>query len=327
MFWLAAFAAIALLGACASTDATFGYIGDTRFEWEGDFAWVLQDNGNDATIVGYRGASTGVTIPSQIQEKPVTYIHWFGTIAYVSASYPGDRNAGFKYKSRADRGLPLLTSVIIPDSVIRIGSLAFANNRLTGVIIPDSVTRIGDKAFANNQITGITLPDSITELGSQVFANNPLTDVTMPDNVAALPSAGTDKQGNDGSGAFANTPYGRQIQKELEAQQQAERERAEQERLARLYRQAGNNQGNLRNTSWSSSIVISEILVERRIDFGDGNFVGQGTFLTGRLGTTRGTFRVSGDTVIFLIDGDYDSGTLTGNTLKLTTLGAVLRRL
>ena len=77
------------------------------------------------TITGYTGPGGAVTIPSEINNLPVTSI--------------GDR--AFHYCTG-------LTSVTIPNSVTSIGSGAFTNCiRLTSVTLGNGVTSIGDNAF------------------------------------------------------------------------------------------------------------------------------------------------------------------------------------
>jgi len=98
-------------------------------------------------------------------------------------------------------------------------------------------------------------------------------------------------------------------------------QQAEQDRLAALYRQAGNSLGNLRNTSWRFFRPFSNTYEEARIDFGDGSYIiqqNQHDYFYAR--TYRGTYRVSGENVIFLSsDGVYTSGIITGNALEYGT--------
>ena len=77
----------------------------------------------------------------------------------------------------------MLTSVIFPSSLTRIGDGAFKTNNLTNIMIPDGVTSIGKEAFYNNQLTSITIPDSVTSIGESAFQRNQLTSITIPSNV------------------------------------------------------------------------------------------------------------------------------------------------
>ncbi|MCL1931512.1 MAG: leucine-rich repeat domain-containing protein [Treponema sp.] len=238
-----------------------------------------------------------VQIPSQIKNLPVTEI--WGILT----------DTVFRDKH--------LTSVTIPDSVTSIGTGAFMNNQLTSVTIPDSVTTIDNYAFADNQLTSVIIGNSVNFIGEKAFANNQLTSVTIPDSVTEI--AWNAFEGNQ----LANTPRTRagqeQAQQRAEQQaQQAQVNQAEQTRLANLYRQAGNNFGNLRNTSRAYSYIYGEPYIER-YNFGDGNYLFEEGFIgSSHSKTTTGTFRVSGDTVIFLSsEGVYSSGTIIGTTLTI----------
>ena len=103
---------------------------------------------------------------------------------------------------------------------------------------------------------------------------------------------------------------------------QQEEQRVEQARLAELYRQGGSSIGNLRNTAWRFYQPFGNTYLQSRIDFGDGNYIRQSNqhdIWFAR--TERGTFRVNGDTVIFLTEGgQYSYGTIIGNTLTIETL-------
>ena len=79
----------------------------------------------------------------------------------------------FVSSSSTDIELP---SVIDGKSVTSIGYRAFnaddieACSNLTSIIIPDSVTRIGVSAFSGcTSLTSITIPDSVTSIGGSAF--------------------------------------------------------------------------------------------------------------------------------------------------------------
>lgn len=82
-----------------------------------------------------------------------------------------------------------LTSVTIPDSVVKIEYRAFLFCKLlTSVTIPDSVTTMGDEAFRFcEKLTSLTISDSITKLGSGVFEGcELLPSVVIPDSVTSI---------------------------------------------------------------------------------------------------------------------------------------------
>jgi hypothetical protein len=122
--------------------------------------FIYTETASAVTIIGYVGTSKDVTIPAQINGKPVTTI--------------GD-SALFQKQ---------LTGVTIPNSVTTIGDGAFATNQLSSVSIPDSVTTIGDGAFTANLLTNVTIPNSVTYLSG--FTYNQLTSVTIPNSVTTI---------------------------------------------------------------------------------------------------------------------------------------------
>ena len=93
-------------------------------------------------------AQGAITIPSQIDGKPVTSIG----------------GAAFYYCSS-------LTSITIPNSVTSIGSNAFDDcHSLTGITIPNSVTSIGWDAFEDcHSLTSVTIGNSVTSIGVRAF--------------------------------------------------------------------------------------------------------------------------------------------------------------
>ncbi|MBE5966267.1 MAG: LysM peptidoglycan-binding domain-containing protein [Lachnospiraceae bacterium] len=104
-----------------------------------------------------------------------------------------------KYKGSAKE-------VIIPDGVIEIGGgEAAANNGLnyndtiTSVVIPDTVTKIGVNAFYMcTSLTKIDIPDSVTTIATMAFGScRNLSEITIPKSVTTI----------DSKMAFFNTPW------------------------------------------------------------------------------------------------------------------------
>jgi len=95
-------------------------------------------------------------------------------------------------------------------------------------------------------------------------------------------------------------------------------QKAEQERLANLYRQAGNNFGNLRNTTKTYGTAFGRDYYTTIYNFGNGNYSREFKNLYGDLNSTKtGTYRVNGTTVIFLSGGTYSFGTIVGTALNI----------
>jgi len=95
-----------------------------NYDDEKDFSVEIISGGSSVRITRYAGKSTELRIPPRIGDRPVTEI--------------GERV--FMKKG--------LTSVIIPDSVIFIGNMAFADNKIGSVSIGANVY-IADNAFEN----------------------------------------------------------------------------------------------------------------------------------------------------------------------------------
>lgn len=90
-----------------------------------------------------------------------------------------------------------LTSIIIPASVSKIGTMAFQNSELlvtagpagSGSNIEFGWTEcIPDSAFEYSAIESITIPDGIKEIGKGAFTGSKLKSVTIPGSVGSIPS-------------------------------------------------------------------------------------------------------------------------------------------
>ena len=178
------------------------------------------------TITGCdKSAKGAITIPSEIDGKPVTSI---GDGAFdrctglTSITIP---NSVTSIGNEAFQNCRSLTSITIPDSVtsigydpfkscnklnqINVGSANTAYSSVNGVLfnknktelirypagkvdisyaIPDSVTSIGDSAFSwCSSLTSITIPDGVTSIGSAAFYFcHSLTSITIPNSVTSV---------------------------------------------------------------------------------------------------------------------------------------------
>jgi uncharacterized repeat protein (TIGR02543 family) len=169
-------------GATAAQAAPTSY--DVGFVFTADDANIP----GSATITGYEGTETAITIPSEVTYAEKSYsVTTIGDFAFegnglISVIIPNSVTTIGDFAFEGNQ----LTSVIIPNSVTTIGDRAFAFNGLTSVIIPNSVTTIGDYAFAFNGLTSVIIPNSVTTIGNFAFRGNELTSVTIPNSVTTI---------------------------------------------------------------------------------------------------------------------------------------------
>ena len=83
-----------------------------------------------------------------------------------------------------------LQSVIIPQTVTRIGTAAFyACFNLASAPLPDALTTIGTAAFCSTNITEVVLPETAVNLGSRAFYYcKKLTKINLPTELTTIPS-------------------------------------------------------------------------------------------------------------------------------------------
>ena len=112
-----------------------------------NFTYTIENS--TVTITQYLGNAPEVTVPSQIEDLPVTAIG----------------NAAFAWNQT-------LTKVMLPDTLTTIGDKAFYNCwMLAQAAIPESTVSIGDDAFNFcRSLPSVAIPDSVTTIGAEAFA-------------------------------------------------------------------------------------------------------------------------------------------------------------
>ena len=93
-------------------------------------------------------------------------------------------------------GCSSLTNITIPNSVTTIKSYTFYGcSSLTNITIPNSVTTIEDAAFLGcSSLTNITIPNSVTTIKSYTFYGcSSLTNITIPNSVTTIEDAAFDE--------------------------------------------------------------------------------------------------------------------------------------
>ncbi|MCP3695585.1 MAG: leucine-rich repeat domain-containing protein, partial [Planctomycetaceae bacterium] len=120
---------------------------------------------DSVTSIGY-GAFSGCTALTMIEVGVgnVNYTEVNGVLL----------NTEMTFLHTYPAGKPV-TNYVIPDSVISIGEIAFADcASLPSITIPDSVTSIGDYAFAGcTSLTSITFQGAAPTVGLNIFMNVP----------------------------------------------------------------------------------------------------------------------------------------------------------
>ena len=126
-----------------------------------DFSY--ETNSGAITITGYTGSNGVVTIPSMINDLPVTRI-----------------------KNYAFQECTSLNSVTVPNSITTIerGAFYFCYN-LTTVTLPDHLFGIADETFRYcYSLTNLILPETLDYIGEDVFDDClSLTSITIPSRV------------------------------------------------------------------------------------------------------------------------------------------------
>lgn len=127
--------------------------------------FTYSNSGSNATITGYTGSATEITIPETVDGYTVVSIG----------------NYSFQNKTT-------ITSVTIPNSVTSIGYSAFKGcTALSSVALGSGLTSIGSYAFENcTVLSSITIPKSVTSISSYAFKNS-ISSISFESGMSAIP--------------------------------------------------------------------------------------------------------------------------------------------
>ncbi|MBE6683673.1 MAG: hypothetical protein E7595_05955 [Ruminococcaceae bacterium] len=131
------------------------------------FEYTLSSDGTYYILSGYNGSiSSTLTVPSQHAGLPVKEV---GRLAFAETE---------------------ITSLIIPDSVTKLGHGAFSQCKsLTSVSLSYGLKEIGMMAFMGcEKLAKINLPSSLTTIGNAAFSSCALAEVTVPTSVSSVGS-------------------------------------------------------------------------------------------------------------------------------------------
>lgn len=140
-------------------------------------------------LTSYIGESPEVTLPTEIDGKPVTVIGslcFFETVGVtsvvISDSITTIEESAFYYCDK-------LTAITIPDTVTKLGSRAFAwCNALESVSIGSGISEIPDYCFNHcSVLTTVDIPSEISDIGLRAFSYcEKLADILIPSTVSEI---------------------------------------------------------------------------------------------------------------------------------------------
>lgn len=140
-------------------------------------------------LTSYIGESPEVTLPTEIDGKPVTVIGslcFFETVGVTSVTISDSittiEESAFYYCDK-------LISITIPDTVTKLGSRAFAwCNSLESVSVGSGITEIPDYCFNHcAALAAVEFPSNITSVGLRAFSYcEKLADVVIPSTISEV---------------------------------------------------------------------------------------------------------------------------------------------
>ena len=153
-----------------------------------DFEYSENEDGG-ITVTDYIGTDTDISIPAEIDGKPVTQIG-AGAFAYnediKSIEMPDTVTI---IKSEAFHGCTSLSAVSLSQNLESIEDGAFLRcTKLSDISLPPSLNSIGYSVFANCiKLSKIALPDALNSLGLQAFEDcTSLKYIKIPPSITTI---------------------------------------------------------------------------------------------------------------------------------------------
>lgn len=135
--------------------------------------YIFEPGIKKVEIDGYHNSS----VKSVIFEGDNTQVDIF-----FNSNYPLEDYSSFS-------NCKMLKSVILPEKLEEIPTSLFEGcSALTTLVIPNTVTKIGKNAFKESGLTQITLPESLTTIEASAFYKTKLETITIPKNVTKIPT-------------------------------------------------------------------------------------------------------------------------------------------
>ena len=157
-----------------------------------DFEYDLNQAGDGVIITNYKGTSTEVVIPSEIEDFPVVRVDGYLKDEFHDYfdQYTDHTNYVYKmteasYNVESAFANTNVTSITFPDSVTEIGIGCCANcTSLQKVILPKNLKTIDTLLFYNcKALKQIILPNGIKTIDKATFYNSGLNSIEIPDTV------------------------------------------------------------------------------------------------------------------------------------------------
>ena len=173
----------------------------------------------EATITGYEGSDTSVTIPAEIEGCAVTEIDYrafYGCGSLETVQFPDTLKI---IRSDAFRECNNLKNLVLPESLTELGSGVFTSPYISQIMIPKNVTDMGYAGLADlsafskcenlkivvfesgmkkipayalsqcKSVTTIEIPEGVTEIGESAFWKTGIETIKLPNTLKSTGSS------------------------------------------------------------------------------------------------------------------------------------------
>ena len=171
------------------TNNTYGHLYATKNGFSNEDCLITADDDDGISIIEYATTGKAYTVPSTIEGKKVYNIYagaFCDNKTLTSVTLP---DGIIRIDGSAFNGCSALTEINIPKSVEFIGWHAFEDcSSLKKIVIPDGIESILSGTFNGcSSLTDIEIPDSVTSIGDNAFNNcSSLTSIKLPDDITSI---------------------------------------------------------------------------------------------------------------------------------------------
>ena len=157
---------------------------------EGNYSYCVSSSNAIITDV-YNKISGDIVIPSELGGYPVTVINdeaFMDCTLITSVVVP---DSVVSIKDKAFYNCNNITNVKLSNDIFTIGASAFEYcEKLVTINLPDSLESISERTFTRcSALTGIVIPKSVKSIGANAFYDcSSSTSINIPDGVTSIPS-------------------------------------------------------------------------------------------------------------------------------------------